>query len=201
MTNNQYRSLKAKYNDISILKHDIKNHLQTLYILADQKNIDKVKTYLEDHLNILEQYQLYFHSSHQLLEIIINEKHDEALKNNITFEIEYTDDNYSFIADIDMITIMANALDNAIEANIDIKENRYIKIYFFKKNNYLFIQIENPYNNTIKTHNEKILTTKQNHSGIGLSSIKKAVEKYNGILSYKYENNLFQLMMFIPFKQ
>ena len=34
-------------------------------------------------------------------------------------------------------------------------------------------------------------STKPNHSGIGLSNVKKAVEKYDGIMNVAYENNQF----------
>lgn len=194
----QYTSLKEKYEDISILKHDIKNHLQTISILNEQKKYNIIEDYLKKYLESIQEYSLYFHSSHSMFEIVINEKYSEAKKLNINFEIEYEDIDFRFIEDMDIVSIFANVLDNAIEANEDISKNRYVYIKVTNNSNYCVFQIENPYYELLYNSNYILKSTKRNHDGLGITSIRKAVEKYNGMVTYKTQNDTFKLTIMIP---
>jgi len=200
LINKQYSSLKQKYEEISILKHDINNHLQTLYILSEQDN-DGVKDYLKTYISTMSKYSLYFKSDNQMLEIVINEKYIEARDKNISFEVECENTNLMFLEDMDIVTIFCNLLDNAIEANEEDLKNKFIKVIISKKNNYSVIQIVNSFSNGITVKKDRIITTKKGHSGLGLTSVKKSVEKYSGVLTYETEENKFTISILVPFNQ
>lgn len=201
LKNKQYHSLKSKYEDMSILKHDIKNHLQTILILTKQNQYDLLNEYLETYLKDINEYSMFFKSSHLMLEIIINEKFNEAQKHNIHFYINYKECDLSFIEDMDIVTLFSNLLDNAIEANRELENDRYINIDILHKKNYLYLNFKNPFTNSIIYNNELLLSTKNNHLGMGLTSVKRVVEKYQGILNIKNENQMFNITIMIPFKQ
>ena len=98
----------------------------------------------------------------------------------------------SFISDMDITTIFSNLLDNAIDACREIdKSRRKIRIIMRAQMGLIVIKITNScaYNHisNIKFGH----STKENHSGIGLFNVRKAVEKYEGIMDIKRDNNTF----------
>lgn len=198
--NKQYFSLKQKYEEISILKHDINNHLQTLYILSVQDN-KGVKEYLKTYISTMSEYSLYFKSDNQMLEIVINEKYIEARDKNINFEVECENTNLMFLEDIDIVTIFCNLLDNAIEANDNILKDKFIKVIITERDNYNVIQIINSFSNSVTVKKNRIITTKKGHLGLGLTSVKKSVEKYSGLLTFETEDDKFTIALLFPFNQ
>lgn len=197
---NQYYSLREKYEDISILKHDIKSHLQSIYILNTQRKYDQIEEYLKKYLENIQEYSLYFHSSHPMFEIVVNEKYNEAKKLNVDFQIDYTDINFHFIDDRDIISIFANALGNALEANEEVMIQRFISMKVAKKGNYCVFQIKNPYQQIYNNY-QFLSSTKKGHEGVGLISIQKVIKKYQGMITYETKNSIFILTIMIPFKQ
>lgn len=67
-------------------------------------------------------------------------------------------------------------------------------------NEFIIINISNPVYTTPKRNGRLFKTSKQGHSGIGLSNVVKSVEKYNGHLICETENNCFIVNIVIPIK-
>ena len=105
----------------------------------------------------------------------------------IDFEIEPTD----------LCVIFGNALDNAIEAcqKIDLSTKKEINIQVKHFNHLICFNISNPVLTPPEINNNFITTTKSDHinHGMGLYSIKKSVEKYNGCLLIECTDNIFIL--------
>ena len=91
-----------------------------------------------------------------------------------------------------------NALDNAIEAVRKIKEEekRVISMRVYAKEDLIILQIENTcLEETSVPEDGNLSTTKsdKNYHGYGIGSIRKIVEKYNGSLSLRKNDNMFIL--------
>ena len=105
----------------------------------------------------------------------------------------------SFIADIDLTTIIANLLDNAFDACSSLdKKNRWICFNLESKMGFIIIHIVNPYDRIISKEHNSFLSTKKNHIGIGLTNIQNTVEKYDGIFETDTANQLFDISITIP---
>ena len=79
-------------------------------------------------------------------------------------------------------------------------EQQHIDISVSQIKGSLSIVVRNPYEgNIIKSSSGQILTSKsdiKNH-GIGLISVQRTVDKYNGELLIDYENNVFKVSVLI----
>lgn len=80
-----------------------------------------------------------------------------------------------FIDKIDLVLIMSNLIDNAIDATSECATKR-INLTIDNYNNFTLIVLQNPYNQ-INKDNHKLYTTKQNHQGLGLEIIEKNGKK------------------------
>lgn len=80
---------------------------------------------------------------------------------------------------VDIYTIFANALDNAIEALADAGvEKKWMKLELSHQGNIIFLRFVNPVE-TIPVTGKTAKADKINH-GFGLKNIRLAVEKYHG---------------------
>ena len=70
-------------------------------------------------------------------------------------------------------------------------EMKFICLHIQKLQGMLIITLDNSYSGCIHKEGEEFISSKNGQKGIGTTSIKKIVSKYNGILKFDYENNQF----------
>lgn len=96
----------------------------------------------------------------------------------------------------DIFVILYNLFDNAIEAceNIYTRE-KWIYLSLRLINNMFMLCIQNSYEIEPKYENGELLTIKtdKHFHGIGMKSVKKIVEKYEGQLEYDNKQNIFEV--------
>lgn len=184
---------------IRALKHDMKNYLITAIGLIDNKEYNKVKSYM---LNLIGQeidtIETFVTTNSQTLSSLLNIKLDICNKNKINWNVEITSD-LTNISDVDISIIIGNLMDNAIEASKKVKDNPFIDIRLFDTKDYVNIVIKNKIDNSVLFLNPNLFTTKKdkNSHGIGLMSVKKIVKKYNGMYKVYEENKMFVVNIMI----
>lgn len=103
---------------------------------------------------------------------------------------------------MDLAMIFGNALDNAIEHEVQIEdpEKRMIRVSVSRKGMMAYAVIENYFEGEIRKNGEEYLTTKADNKyhGYGLKSIRYAVEKYHGIFSAGVEDGWFRIRIMLP---
>lgn len=101
----------------------------------------------------------------------------------------------------DMVVILGNLLDNAMEALKKLKENRILWVSIKYDRGILIIRTQNNFDGKASVGSKGFTTTKEdkgNH-GLGLKNIESTLEKYNGLLEYTYTDNMFKadVLMYI----
>ena len=108
-----------------------------------------------------------------------------------------------WIEDTDMVIIMSNLLDNAIEACRKLKENRVILLKIVRERRQLVLSVQNQVDDTVEIKEKQIETSKsdkKNH-GIGLKNVQMVLDKYHGFGNIRYENGWFYYTAIIPNKE
>lgn len=110
-------------------------------------------------------------------------------------------DNIISIDDIDLCSIFANTLDNAIEASMKIKEPLQRKITAKARINkgYFSYSIINNKVNEVIVDKETFKSSKPNkkHHGFGLQNVKDIIKKYNGAIDISYTDTQFSVVIII----
>ena len=106
------------------------------------------------------------------------------------------------VSDGDIVIILENLLDNAMEAAQKAEEHdRFIKVRIYHENEgrICVIKTENSFAVPIKYNkNGKILSgKKQGLHGFGLKSVNRTAAKYGGYLQCMNENNIFTAILLI----
>lgn len=179
-----------------------------LVLQAQAGNEQEVQSSIQGLQSQIQEYENYYQTGNEYLDIIIRDKAKIAQERQIDFAVLISFADGAFIEPLDISTIFGNALDNAIEASEKLSiQERLITVKANRVRNMLVISIEN---NTLQIGNKqkqilsdnawKNKTTKEDTfaHGFGLSNIRNAVQKYAGQCSIREEEGKFMLKIVIP---
>lgn len=184
-------ALCAAYSQQRKLTHDFNHNLMTLHGLMEAKEWSTAQSFLESVQEKQTVRSLLINSCHPILDAVLNQKAYEAQKNEINIHFEVNDLSKLALDPVDISTVFANLLDNAIEACVLYpgEKRLMVKVLLGKT---LFFSIQNTANPVI-IKNNCIATTKLNPHlhGFGLENVKMILEKYHGEFFMQYKNDCF----------
>ena len=190
-----YTEMSRKYEGSRAIIHDIKNHL----MVADKLNNKEYNCqYLSEVYKRMDELFGEFKCSNKILSVVVSQKISYARSKGIKVIISAEDVPIGFVDDLDITAIFANLWDNAIEACDKVKGEKYIEMNMTRVNDFILINIENSYDGVLKTENNNLLSTKADHSGVGLKSVRLSVEKYEGIFMTHYNSKSFRAEITLP---
>ena len=185
-------------NEIRAMRHDMKNNVQVLMLLLEQGEYDKMREYLKEMGDNLISADVSAHTGDMIADAIIAEKKADAENCGLRLRSLGKIDGVK-ISPVDMCKMLANLLDNAIEAASmpELKElddqAKVIDLQFKKTDNFFMISVTNPCFKAPKTKDGKIQTSKndgKNH-GFGIQNIESAASAYGGELNMTFEEKPF----------
>ena len=187
-----YQELRDKYKTTREIAHDINRHISSLKALIAANQNEQAACYLLDMTEDTKRLRSTIYNQTAMLEIILNIVSDKCEKEHILLEMNVEDFSMQFISDMDITTIFSNLLDNAIDACLEIsKSQRKICVVLRKQMGLIVLRITNACKEMESYEFHFHHSTKANHSGIGLSNVRKAVEKYNGVIRIHQEKYQF----------
>ncbi|MDU2007860.1 GHKL domain-containing protein [Mediterraneibacter gnavus] len=183
---NQYLCHVEKINEKHrLIIHDINKYIRTCIELISKGEIDRGLALFESiHFKLNSNHQRIY-SVNRVLNALLTERVEEAKNKNIKFNINIDPTlNINFINDIDMISILGNLLDNALEAAGKNIENAFVDLdmYMANENSFLVIEIKNNFLKKPISKGKYYLSTKKdktNH-GIGMYAVEKIITSYDG---------------------
>jgi len=188
-----YDKIEQQYRESLSMIHDANRHIRAIEELYRHKEEEVAVEYTNDISEILNSFKLNEYTENRVLNIILNDKLRLAEQSQINFICKIDNIDLDFIDNIDLTTIFANLLDNAIEACILLKKDKIIVVQVGAFNNLVVINIKNSIDEAPMDIDIDIdmKSSKKNHEGIGIPNVKKVVSKYNGDFNIQREENMF----------
>lgn len=187
LTHQYYEDLEKNYNRSRKIIHDIRNHLHALEQSAKMED----SRYFEDVHGMLNSLGLKFYSENKMLNIILSDKLKKLAPEQV--ECNLGGVRLGFISDMDITTIFANLLDNAVEER-ERNPGFWVKIRGEQIQDFTVIKIWNP---ALRTY-EPGQSGKTGHEGIGLSNVRQAMGRYHGELKIECKDNIFSVTLVFP---
>lgn len=193
---NYYDILSRQNQQLMIYAHDAKNHLTAIQDLSEDPQI---RGYVDKLSSELDDYTRSCHSGNKLLDVILNRYVLECQKRGLNFDYNVKVCNLGDIEDMDLVTILGNLLDNAIEA-AEKSQEKTVYLETSLRNAYQVIVIQNSSLPPRESYG-RLQTSKPDQSmhGFGLKSVAKCLKKYQGDLHWDYDedNHLFTMTVMI----
>lgn len=195
----QYRMSQENIDMINHKYHDLKHQIA---VLRNESNLERREQYLDELEQGITDYEAQFKTGNSVLDTILTGKSLYCSRQGITLTCVADGSLLNGIYVMDLCTIFGNALDNAVECEVQIadQEKRLIHVSVSRQNNFVFIRIENYIEGPLEFHNDLPVSTKKDRAyhGFGLKSIRYSAEKYNGTMTVSVEDNWFVLKVLIP---
>lgn len=175
---------------IRAMKHDMKNNMQVLQLLLEKGDYGKMKEYLGEMTRQIESADVSAHTGDTIADAILADKKSKAESAGITLNVSGVITDVEF-SPVDMCKILANILDNAIEAVSDERfvdldpSYKVIELSFKKTEKFFMISMVNPCIDAPVYVGDTIISSKANkfEHGFGLKNAREAAEKYGGDMS------------------
>lgn len=191
-----YREMQSRYEQSRRIIHDIRNQLQTLAQLDDstQKTV-----YVEKIKENVEMLGVPNVCPSNLLNILFNDKKKLAASYKILLHLNFKHFSLDGFDEMDLLTIFANLIDNAIDACKSLPHNqRKIELRIHSYGGKLIASIENHYQGKCpEVPTQSFCTSKEGHMGIGLSNVQEIVSRYDGELEILTENQIFLVRLIL----
>lgn len=199
-TNHLYDQLAFDRETQKAKDHDTIKLLTTAASMAQDAGNKELYSYLSENLDITESSMDVFDCGNAVINALINTKYYEARHKDIPINYSLEDLSGINLPNSDIVSIVANMLDNAIEASCKCdSERRYIRFKALLTGGLLCVSCENYYIGNLVMGGNGFKSDKDSDGhGYGLLNIESTANKYNGECSIDSDNNLFRISVIIP---
>ena len=201
----QCEIMQSSTEDLQAFRHDMSNQLIILNHLLEEGKDEEARRQLDQLSHFIKGKVIYSTSGNTIIDGLVNYKLQSVASENIKVETEIVVPKQLNIDIADLVTLLGNLLDNALEAlkKVD-REQRILTIKIVFSQERLIGRITNTYCGEIHQKDDKILTSKkekQKH-GYGLSNVEKIIKKYNGYMEIDHANWEFRVdfIIYLPQK-
>lgn len=180
--------------ELSKLRHDIQNNLSITLLLIRDKRIDEATRFIESLIDKIPEAAVQIYTSISSVDSLIAFKAEDARQAGINMSVECERISEPFVPPIELVTVIFNLLDNALEAARKIdRSEKHISFKLFAYKGALHVVVQNPHNSIIPNTASKFISSKKNahHHGYGLEIVRDICEKNGGILLLEYSKSTF----------
>lgn len=194
----QMKLIYQSQENITMFRHDMKNHLYALRKLVENNDNQQAIYYINDTFDIISNTLEYCNSSNYTVDSILNFKISEAVNLGVKVFVHTKIPIELAINNFDLNIVLGNLMDNAINATVKATE-KFIEINMSYERDVLFVDITNSYNGIIKEQQNNFISTHKNihEHGIGIPSVKRVIKKYDGTIEFVYDQNKFKVVVMI----
>lgn len=194
-----YRTVAESYERQKKREHEYKNQILCITAMIQEEKYSELNGYLEEvDRNITNGMEL-FDTNHSMVNTILNLKYQEARKKDILLVVSINDLSELPISDEDVVNILSNLLDNAMEA-CKFCEEKVVKLKFIKTSDRIILSVRNTLARPPKIMNDRFQSSKEadgEEHGVGITNVCEIVEKYGGSYTITYDEKEFCFMILI----
>lgn len=187
---------EANRQEIKIIKHDLRNHLQVIQEMCNTRQYSQMEAYISGLSGNPELSKSFHITGNQAADTVISLKKASADSSGIRFICDGSFQWLDNMIPMDVCTVFSNLLDNALEG-VKTAKDSYISIKGTDHENFYTLTFSNSVPEDVKIRNNSVKTSKKDKKqhGIGLSSVDSAIRKYNGQYTLKCKDLEFSVQV------
>ena len=186
--------LERQYRELSIVRHDFMNQVDTLHELLTQENTSEALKYLSAITD-----RGFYHTHHSVqcdssvINAVINTRSHVATDHHIKVSCRMTASVPNYL-EYDIGIILSDLLDNAIEAcQKQSRSEKEVLVYLSITGGYYRIIVKNTIDASVLDTNRQLRTSKKDKllHGWGLRSVADLVDAHHGFMDYYEKDGYF----------
>ncbi len=192
-----YNQITIEHQQIASIEHEYKNFISLINYFISIKDYSQIEQLVKNN-KLTPIYTDIVNTGNTITSAVINAKYAEALRQSITVRLDLDNLSNIKIDDTDLIIILSNLFNNAIEACTKCNNYKLIELKIKNLNESLFISFGNSIDNinsiSIKSTNK---SNKFLH-GHGINNITNIIEQYNGNISFEIKEKMLYVRIMLP---
>lgn len=181
---------------LSYQRHNLRHHLAVIQELAgDNQSLQDYLTTMSEKIPLAGERFCENHFVNAIVSHFSSKCEEKGILFSTSLIVPETG---SYSTDIDLCSIFANILENAVEAceRMDTGE-RYVTIKSNLQNKMLTIIMDNSYNGEATKIGDKFRSAKRNNLGIGLASVQSIAKEYHGDAEFVAKEDEFSSSVYL----
>jgi len=184
--------------ETSILRHDMRLLLGNLALSIERNDKENALNLISGYAAQVESASLHRYCQNDTVNYILTNFESKCRKSDVAFHVDLEIGTLS-VDEIMFSSIISNALDNALNAQLELpKEERQVKLLLKNSNGKLLLSVKNPFSgpSPLNEANQVPVSKKEGH-GYGTQSILYMTEKLGGKCQFAVQNNIFILRVIL----
>lgn len=195
-----YHEMSLNYEEQKRILHDYHNQIDCMQGLLKRQQYKEAETYAEKLADSLPDQIQNVDVNHSILNVVLNQKYRLAKREDISFLFYANDLSDLWLEEQDVVSLLSNLLDNAIEACGKLESGRKIWVKLVREKRQFVLSIRNTVSEPVDIQDDGIPTSKEDKGkhGIGLKNVQMILDKYQGMGMMRYEEGCFSYTAVIP---
>lgn len=137
---------KRSANALSLLRHDMRHFCVAISAYIDSGECDKAKEYISGIISYVDKTAMHKFCKNEIVNMILSSYENVMEENRIDFQPSIFIPEQLPISDVDLTSILSNALENAIHAVLPLEpEKRHIALHLRMDDGKLLISLKNTF--------------------------------------------------------
>lgn len=187
------QALSQAYAGQRKMTHDYRAQLSTLSELLEQGDLEEAKAFLSEMKDRQSERILLINTHNAAIDAVLNQKGYAAQRQGIDMRFRVNDLSALKLPRVDVTIVLANLLDNAMEACCQMPESeRWVSVQLLYGQGLLSISIINP-SRPVQIAGGQIATTKPEPllHGYGLRNVEDILDKYHAEYTFSFKDSRF----------
>lgn len=188
-----YRNTQESETRYRRYLHDYKNQLGCIHGMLKAGEVEEALDYIEELNSGIRKGEDCVDTNHLVVNTVLNQKYQYARERGITMVMSVNDLSGLTMSKEDIVALLVNLLDNAVEACEKLDGNKIIQFKMMLEEEELTVSVRNPVKEPVVIKGKRILTTKRekDEHGIGFLNINSVIEKNHGTSILKCQDGWF----------
>ena len=188
-------TMRRSEHTVSILRHDMRHFLLTISAFIENGDDKKALDYINDVIKITDSTVNHRYCPNNTLNMILASYEEIMTENHIDFRCNINIPKTLPFSDVDITSILSNALENAVHAVLGLpQEERIIELSITEKSGKILISLSNSYAEMPVLEDGYPIAESRDH-GFGTQSIRYTAEKLHGNCRFSLTDERFVLQV------
>lgn len=193
-------ALENAYRQQRRQTHDFDNHMQIIQGLLSIGKVEKALHYVQEWTKMPAPAYTVIETNNSLIDTVLTQKYLAAKEKSVHMAFSLEDLSRIPIGEAELITVLANLLDNAIEAAAECRMGKEVRVKMGRLSDQSFLCSVRNTSNPVQIVDGTIHTTKvdvQAH-GFGISNVVQIVKNSGGTYSISQKDGWVQFVVLFP---
>ena len=193
----EIEAIRRSERAVSILRHDMRHFLLSVSAFIENGELDKAQAYIREVIDATDATARKKYCQNEIVNMILSAHESEMRQRAIDFQYTIQLPTQLPFSDVDLTSILSNALENAMTAVAPLPpDQRHVRLDMHMNGSKMLLSMKNPFAQRPSLRDGLPQTAEAGH-GFGTQSIRYVAEKLNGHCQFSIVDEWFVLQVIL----